>query len=82
MVNPILGTLNQNRLMGQMAPIKNMLKSVRNPQAMLQQMMSNNPQYKQVMQFVQDNGGDAEKAFYSLANQMGVDPEQILSMLK
>lgn len=68
--------------MGQMAPIKNMLKSVRNPQTMLQQMMSNNPQYKQVMQFVKDNGGDAEKAFYSLANQMGVDPEQILSMLK
>lgn len=68
--------------MGQMAPIKNMLKSVRNPQTMLQQMMSNNPQYKQVMQFVQDNGGDAEKAFYSLANQMGVDPEQILNMLK
>ena len=68
--------------MGQMAPIRNMLKSARNPQAMLQQMMSNNPQYKQVMQLVNDNNGDAKKAFYSLADQMGVDPEQILSMLR
>ena len=64
--------------MGQITPIKNMLQSVRNPQAMLQQM----PQYKQVMQLVNDNGGDAKKAFYNLADQMGVDTEQILDMLK
>ena len=64
--------------MGQMAPIKNMLATARNPLAMLERM----PQYKQVMQLVNDNGGDAKKAFYSLADQMGVDPEQILSMLK
>ena len=71
--------------MGNLAPIKqamNMVKSAGNPEAMLNQMMQNNPQYSQVMKLVNDNGGDAKKAFYAMANQMGVDPEQVINALK
>lgn len=80
--------LNQGKLAGlaqQIQPIKNMMQAVRsagNPQAMFNQMMQNNPQYKQAMQIIQQNGNDPKAAFYALAQQKGIDPEQVISMLK
>lgn len=59
-----------------------MVKNAGNPQAMLNQIMQNNPQMRQVMDLVNQNGGDAQKAFYGLCEQRGVDPNQILNMLK
>ena len=45
-----------------------MLKNARNPQAMFSQMVASNPQIKQVMDYVNKNGGDAKAAFYKLAD--------------
>ena len=59
-----------------------MVKSAGNPQAMLNQLMQTNPQMKQVMEIVQQYGGNAEKAFYALAEQKGINPQEILDMLK
>ena len=84
MLNPMMGALNQSKLAGQIQPIRNvmnMIRAARNPQAMMSQMMQNNPQFQQVNQLIQQSGGDARKAFYSLAEQQGVDPDQILQML-
>lgn len=70
--------------MGNLGPIKRAMSLVRsagNPQAMMNQLMQNNPQYSQVMKIIQENGGDAKTAFYNLAQQQGVDPNQILNML-
>ena len=50
-----------------------------NPNAMINKLLNQNPQ---VQQIIQQYGGDAQKAFYSIAQQMGVDPEQILSQLR
>ena len=58
------------------------VRSAGNPEAMLQQMMQTNPKFQQVQQFIQQYGGDPKAAFYALAEQQGVDPEQILSMLR
>ena len=80
-VNPMLGMLNQN----QMVPIKQMLNLVRgaqNPQAMLQQMIQRNPQLQTVMNYINQNGGDARTAFYKMAEEKGVDPDSILSQLR
>lgn len=66
-------------------PIKNMMSLVRsagNPQMMLQQMMTQNPQMKQAMDYINENGGNAKDAFYKLANENGVDPEEVIDMLK
>lgn len=84
-MNPMLQSLNQSRLSQNLTPIKNMMSMIKNagnPQMMLQQMMSQNPQIQQVMQYVKDNGGSAKTAFYKLAEQKGVNPEEILQMLK
>ena len=45
---------------------------------MVQQM----PQYKQVMDYVNANGGDPQKAFYAKAREMGVDPDEIMKAMR
>lgn len=56
----------------------NMARALQSPQAAIQQI----PQLKQAMEFVQQTGGDPQKAFYALAKQRGIDPESILSQLR
>ena len=68
--------------MGQIKSMMQMVKAARNPQAMMQVMAQQNPKMQQVMQFVQQNGGDAKTAFYKLAEQQGVNPDDVLNMLK
>lgn len=46
------------------------------------QLLMNNPQMRQIMEYVQANGGDAKAAFYKKAEEMGVDPDTILSQLR
>ena len=48
-----------------------------NPMALM-----NGPQYQQAMQLIQQSGGDARAAFYNLARQKGIDPDQLLAMLR
>lgn len=50
--------------------------------AAVQQMSTNNPQMQQVMDVIRQNGGDPKAAFYSMAQQKGVDPNAILNQLK
>ena len=45
-------------------------------------MMANNPQAANAMNLIQTYGGDAKAAFYALAKQKGVDPEQFLRALQ
>ena len=59
-----------------------MLQSANNPQAMLNQLAQNNPQLRQVMDIVQQHGGDPMAAFRAEAQARGVDPNQIMGMLK
>ena len=49
---------------------------------MVNAMLQNNPMMQRVNQIIQENGGDKQRAFYALANQMGVNPEDVLSMLR
>ena len=74
MRNPMLNQLNQSRI----TPIINAFKSGGNPQALLSQM----PQYRQVMDYVNANGGDPRKAFYKMASEMGINPDDVLNSLR
>ena len=71
-----------NPMMGQIKQMMSMVQSAQNPQAMLNQMMQNNPQMQQAMKLINQHGGDAQKAFYALAQERGIDPQEILKMLK
>ena len=47
--------------------------------------MQNTPAMKQVNEYkvyVKANGGDAQAAFYKLAKEKGVDPQEILNQIR
>lgn len=58
------------------------IRGVSNPQYAINEMMKQNPAMKQVMEYVNSTGGDYEKAFFKLANEMGVNPQDILNALR
>lgn len=66
----------------QIKQMMNMMRSARNPQLALQSLINQNPQMKSVMSYIQQNGGDPKTAFYKMAEQQGVNPNEILNMLK
>ena len=81
MANPMMQILGASRV----APLKQMFDTVRtagNPQAMMDQMLRSNPNYSRALELVRQNNGDAQKAFYDLANQYGVNPNEIINSLK
>lgn len=65
--------------MQQIKNIISMFRGAGNPQAMIQTMAQNNPQVQKVLQ---QYGGDAKQAFYGVAKQAGIDPDELLGMLK
>lgn len=62
--------------------IINTIKNSNNPNAMLRLLANKNPNVANVMNLVAQNGGDPKQAFYAEARKRGIDPNQILSMLK
>ncbi len=71
-------TQNQPNLKGMMQ----IFQAANNPQALIQQMMANNPHSADVMNLIQQHGGDARAAFYAAAKQRGIDPEAFLAQLR
>ena len=57
----------------------NTLKTISNPGQALNNMIQSNPQLKEAMEM---SNGDPQKAFYSLAEKKGINPEDILNLLK
>ena len=74
---------NNNQLNYNIQQIKNMMRKFNiynNPELAIQQLAQNNPQFNNIMQMC--NGKNPKDVFYSMAKEMGVDPEQIINMLK
>lgn len=79
-MNPIIqATAGRSPMLAQVKQISQMIRSSGNPQAMLNQMVSQNPQINQI---INQYGGDPKTAFYKYAEANGVDPNEILSMMK
>lgn len=80
-LNPLENSLPNNSL-AQIKQMMNTFNTASNPQSVMQNMINNNPQMKQVMDFVRQSGGDPKQAFYKLAEQRGVDPNEVISLLR
>ena len=81
----ILQQLGRNNMAQLAQPVRQMMSMVRtaqNPQLMLNQIVMNNPQMKQVLDLVQKHGGDPMTALRKEAEAAGISPEEILGMLK
>lgn len=59
-----------------------MLKGKGNPMQILQMMGGQNPQLNQIMNLVNSKGMTPKDLFSQMAKQQGINPEQIISMLK
>ena len=59
--------------LGQLRQMISMMKNAGNPQALMQQMMQNNPAMSQAMQYIKDNGGDPKAACEKLATEKGIN---------
>lgn len=59
-----------------------MANSMRNPNTFMTNMLKSNPQYTQAVNYINQNGGDPKQAFYKLAQEKGVDPEEFLKQFK
>ena len=75
-------TPTQGSNIDQIKRMMNMIQNSQNPSKMLEELIRTNPQMQNVMNLIRQNGGDAKAAFYNLAKEKGIDPEQILSLLR
>lgn len=77
-MNPLLNGV-PNPLIGQFKNMFQMIQYSRNPKAMLDKMIAQNPQASEIMKYVDSFNGDYEKAFKSKAQEMGIDPNEFMS---
>ena len=77
-----LGRGQMAQTAGKIKQMMGMVRAAKDPQQAINMLAMNNPQVKQVMDIVEQYGGDSMKAFKDMAKQCGVDPEEILGMLK
>ncbi len=80
--NVLLQLARNNPMMSQIKQMMGMVRNSQNPTAMLNQIAMNNPNLKQVMEIVNQYNGDVSKAFTDTAEKMGVDPQEILNMMR
>ena len=82
MQNPMLSQIGQSRMAAQIDQIKRMyntFKNVGNPQVLIENAMCQNTELKNA---IEKSDGNYEKAFYKLAEEKGVNPNDILSVIK
>ena len=67
-----------------LAPIKNIigaLKAAKNPQEFMREMIATDPSMKKAIDYINKNGGDPKAAFYKLAQENGLNPDEIMNGL-
>lgn len=88
MASSIFGTQERNPMIPQgsntdkIKGLMTMAQMGRNPNQAFQTLLMSNPNYKSVIDFINQNGGDPKTAFYKMAELKGVNPESILSQLR
>ena len=79
-MNPIIQTMAKNSpMMAQARQMVNSIKSCGNPQVMVNQMLTSNPQISQI---INQYGGNPKTAFYKYAEANGVNPDEIINLMK
>ena len=84
-MNSLYNQLNQTNQPAQNNVIQKIIqiaKSGNNPQQLLNSLAGQNPQLNQVMQLVNSGKITPKQIFMNMANQQGVNPNDIISMLK
>ena len=79
-LNPARTQLPNN--LSNIKQMMNMIRGVQNPSQFLTNLAQQNPQMKNVLSLVQNSSMSPKDLFYKLAQQKGVDPNEILKALQ
>ena len=60
----------------------NTARGAKDSEAIMEQMIANNPQYQQAYTQMKQEGGTLKEVFMNRAKALGVNPDDILNMLK
>ena len=82
MPNVLLQLAKNNPKIQQIKQMMNTVSMAQNPHLALNQMIMNNPQLKQVMDIVNQHGGDVDKAVRTVAEQNGFSAQDLMDLLK
>lgn len=74
--------LSSNSNLSGIKQMMQMFKMASNPQQYLASVVNQNPQMREVINLVNQSGKSPKDAFYALAKQRGVDPDEILKQLQ
>lgn len=81
-MNPMMNSLGMNRADG----LKNMLGVIQNPagavNSAVMDKLKSHPLYPQAEQIAAQYGGDWNRAFEETAKANGIDPQQIVSIMR
>lgn len=86
--NPVLQQLNKSNALlpvpnlEQVKEIYQTIKNSKNPKSLIDYYAAADPEFKEVMDFMGQNGGSLKDAFYAMAKRKGIDPDEIISPLK
>ena len=68
-----------NQYLSNVKQMASIMKGISNPQMMLNELATKNPQLKSALDM---SNGNYEQAFNTLAEQMNVNPEEIISLFR
>jgi hypothetical protein len=74
-MNPIIQGLSRSQNRYSFKELINMVNTMRNPQSFVNNLLNQNPEMKNLIQ----SCGTPRSAFYTLAKQMGVDPDEFIN---
>ena len=74
--------LSRNNTNGGLQQIINMVSHSNNPMQLIQTMAQSNPQLQSILNLIQTSQKSPKDLFFEMAQQRGVDPQQILQMLQ
>ena len=81
-MNSLYNQLPRQQNIPQSNNLAQMIKSSANPAQLFQNMAKTNPQVQSIMQMIQQTNQTPKELFYQAAQQRGVDPNQVLGMLR
>ena len=68
--------------LNQIKQIVQTIKTAQDPEALFNKMMQGNQGYQRAVEYVKQNGGDPKKAFQKLAQENGIDPNEIANLFR
>ena len=78
---PTQSQLNQQQLQ-QIKNLMSMVQMSSDPQTALLNIINQNPNLRNIVMLAKSNGSNLEQVFYALAQQRGVNPNDVLNALR